>query len=532
LKGDFKISLYLTGENDDNELILSRNYKNCQFTRAIKFELPSLDKFNTSGRLYLEIECLSHTGSFKKGELLSPQKPGQKIALAVIVPTFQREEDIKHVLNTIFTDRELCKNDFKVFIVDNGRTLLEKSESKKEFQKISRRHNIRIIENNNLGGAGGFARGILEGLNQNIFTHFLYMDDDIELDPEVLLRTIVVHSYASTNFSISGTMLDGLDKLKIFEAGAFFNRKKVMHFDALHQNTFLPASTGLNYLTKEIKPDYGGFWYFTISRETVQKVGIHLPVFIRMDDAEFGIRITNAGIPIVVFPSIAIWHMPYYTRPLTWQTYYQFRNTLIVNNLYRNHTVFKTALYIFGRIFRDISIFAYFQADLVISGVRDYIRGPKYLKRKNPILLHKEITSKFKKYEIESYKSFSFPPPDELTSETKPSLLFRILYFFTFGGIFFFKKNNERDNKPVFFDINSYKKNYYKCFSKTSCRYFNRYSGENFVYKYNFNTGIKLLLRSVSVLLNLLIKWKTVKKAWKSSVPELSSIEYWRKYLS
>jgi len=47
---------------------------------------------------------------------------------------------------------------------------------------------VQLIPNKNVGGSGGFARGLVEALQENTYSHFLFMDDDIELDSESIYR--------------------------------------------------------------------------------------------------------------------------------------------------------------------------------------------------------------------------------------------------------------------------------------------------------------------------------------------------------
>lgn len=49
-------------------------------------------------------------------------------------------------------------------------------------------HTITIIHNPNCGGSGGFARGLLEGVNFGC-SHIIFLDDDISLDTNVILKT-------------------------------------------------------------------------------------------------------------------------------------------------------------------------------------------------------------------------------------------------------------------------------------------------------------------------------------------------------
>ena len=46
----------------------------------------------------------------------------------------------------------------------------------------------------------------------------------------------------------------------------------------------------------------------------VEKVGLPLPVFIRGDDVEYGLRLYMRGVDTIVMPGIAVWHEPFYLK--------------------------------------------------------------------------------------------------------------------------------------------------------------------------------------------------------------------------
>jgi GT2 family glycosyltransferase len=47
---------------------------------------------------------------------------------------------------------------------------------------------LNVVPNRNLGGAGGFARGLMWLRQQCWATHVLFMDDDISLETEALAQ--------------------------------------------------------------------------------------------------------------------------------------------------------------------------------------------------------------------------------------------------------------------------------------------------------------------------------------------------------
>ena len=89
-----------------------------------------------------------------------------------------------------------------MFVVDNGRTLpaVELSDEL-----------VTVIPNNNVGGAGGFARGMISALeDERSFSHVLLMDDDVRMSPESIKRTFNLLSLVSDAYSdafINGAML-------------------------------------------------------------------------------------------------------------------------------------------------------------------------------------------------------------------------------------------------------------------------------------------------------------------------------------
>jgi galactofuranosylgalactofuranosylrhamnosyl-N-acetylglucosaminyl-diphospho-decaprenol beta-1,5/1,6-galactofuranosyltransferase len=58
---------------------------------------------------------------------------------------------------------------------------------------------------------------------------------------------------------------------------------------------------------------------------------LSLPIFIKWDDLEFGLRAKEAGYPTVTFPGAAVWHVPWSDKndALDWQAYFHHRNRII-----------------------------------------------------------------------------------------------------------------------------------------------------------------------------------------------------------
>ncbi|MDF5715358.1 MAG: glycosyltransferase, partial [Rhizonema sp. NSF051] len=216
LEGEFETNVYREFyESSKKELLFSQKFQQCQLSDYVKVSLPELRQDKEAGRIYLEITCLSEQGLFTEGLVVTEQEKQRDVSLGIVTCTFKKEVYVKNTVNAILQDSLLQDKQFKVFVVDNGKTL-----NKGDFE-IDK---VKLISNRNVGGAGGFTKGLIEALQEGIYTHFLFMDDDIELDSEVIYRLFSLYEYAKQDFSVSGSMLDFYKKHMLYEAGAVYNK--------------------------------------------------------------------------------------------------------------------------------------------------------------------------------------------------------------------------------------------------------------------------------------------------------------------
>ena len=73
-----------------------------------------------------------------------------------------------------------------------------------------------------------------------------------------------------------------------------------------------------------------------IPTEVIRTIGLSLPVFIKWDDAEYGLRARAHGFPTVSLPGAAVWHVSWGDKDdlVGWQSYFHERNRLITALLY------------------------------------------------------------------------------------------------------------------------------------------------------------------------------------------------------
>ena len=389
LEGDFKVSVYreVNGKNK-KEIIYQEKFEKCQFSNPIKILPINLLQNENAGRIYFEIICSSEQGAFKEACIATDENKTREVSLAIIICTFKKEAYIKNTLTTIFQDKLLQSKNFKIFVVDNGRTLDEA-----DFREAK----LKLVPNINAGGSGGFTRGLIEALEENVYSHFLLMDDDIELESECIYRLFSLYEYANIDFAVAGGLLNLQKKHMLYEAGATYNENsKTRGFapgslTAVNNNIDLRSSSSLNRLLVEEHIDYGGFWFFSFSKEVVKEIKLPLPLFIKIDDIEFCLRIKDLGNKIVAFPSIAVWHQPASAKNLNWEIYYYIRNDLITYAIHYSIEYMDTVQHFTKVILHSLSSFDYNHAEMIIKSFEDYIKGPDFIKNSEPEVLHLNI---------------------------------------------------------------------------------------------------------------------------------------------
>ncbi|NMG18523.1 glycosyltransferase [Brasilonema bromeliae] len=389
LEGDFKVSIYreVNGENN-KEIISQENFEKCQFSEPVKVLPINLLQNENAGRIYFEITCSSEQGAFKEAWIATDENKTRDVSLGIIICTFKKEDYIKNTLAAIFQDKLLETKDLKLFVVDNGRTL-----DKADFTKPK----LKLVPNINAGGSGGFTRGLVEALEENTYSHFLLMDDDIELESECIYRLFSLHEYAKTDFAVAGGLLNLQKKHMLYEAGATYNEdSKTRGFapgslTAANHNIDLRSSSSLNRLLVEEDIDYGGFWFFSFSKDVVEKIKLPLPLFLKIDDIEFCLRIKELGNKIVAFPSLAVWHQPASAKNLNWETYYYARNDLITYAIHYPIGYMDTVKHFTKAIIQSLSKCDYDYVTMLIKSFEDYIKGPDFIKKSEPEKLHFNI---------------------------------------------------------------------------------------------------------------------------------------------
>lgn len=299
------------------------------------------------------------------------------VRLALITPTFNKEDyietNISYLKSHLFNDPS-CKTHF--FVIDNGCSL---NPSLVDDAHIS------VIPNPNVGGSGGFARGMLEVLkNGDKFTHMLLMDDDVSLCAESIKRTINLISILKPEWRksfISGAMLnlDIKDMQRedvgwVTPMGRYISQKPTLRMtlteDLVLNETLDPS--------EEMQENaYAAWWYCALPVKTVKEKGLPLPIFVRGDDAEYGFR---AKPKFITMNSICTWHKDFPTKyNAVIDRYYDLRNGLCAQFAigFAPHSNFLDP--VCEAVNLELNKFGYSNATFALEALEDFFRGPKFL---------------------------------------------------------------------------------------------------------------------------------------------------------
>lgn len=297
------------------------------------------------------------------------------VELALATTTFQKEEYILHNIDAIkreiLDSTEPIAQHFKMFVVDNGRTLDNTAVNDSR---------ITIIPNANVGGAGGFARGMIAAIDARA-SHVLLMDDDVRVMPESFIRTFNLLSLRNKRYHdafLNGAMLSLEQPNLQFEDVAYVREDAA--YARIKHDLLIDSSSDIvenEMINVEVKNAYGAWWYSCIPISAIQEHGFPLPVFVRCDDVEYGMRCKPT---YMCMNGICVWHASFEGRYRASIDGYQYtRNFLIMMSVDDkcSDRLFLTRMH--RTLMTHLRALDYRSADLVLDGFEDYLKGPDFL---------------------------------------------------------------------------------------------------------------------------------------------------------
>ncbi len=278
-----------------------------------------------------------------------------------------------------------------VYVADQGPN---KIKNHPDFADATKKlgDRLKVIEQGNLGGSGGFSRGMDETLRAGRSEYVLIMDDDIMPETEGVLRAAAFADLTHKPTIVGAHMFSMYDPSVLHAYAEVVGTRKWWWGAA--PNTKARHDFGRRnlrntpWLHRRAESDYNGWWMCMIPMRIVREIGLAIPVFIKWDDAEYALRARAAGYPTVSMPGVAAWHVPWLDKndAQDWQAYYHLRNRVVTALL---HSPLKHGGALVSesaeRQLQNLLSMQYSTAALRMLAIEDVLTGPEHLHRDLPV---------------------------------------------------------------------------------------------------------------------------------------------------
>jgi galactofuranosylgalactofuranosylrhamnosyl-N-acetylglucosaminyl-diphospho-decaprenol beta-1,5/1,6-galactofuranosyltransferase len=338
-----------------------------------------LDKFLDGGYLWVEMESYDASAAMWPVRYSTSSRVSETVA-SVVVCTFNRAADCVATIEALTTVAGAAGQIRDVYVVDQGNDLVEDQPG---FPAVADKlgEALHYIRQPNLGGAGGFTRGLYETMGLDSRPDYvIFMDDDIVLEPETANRMVAFADHAIEPLLVGGQML------YLYHPNMLHTSAEYARLDWLKAGIPVhPDEAGID-LTEELPVEwvdaqYNAWWACLLPTKAIEALGYPLPVFFQWDDIEYGIRAREHGFPTVTLPGAAVWHADFSMKDGDdWARYFSHRNSLIAAALHSDFVPKGVTKTLLKEVLRFILSMQYARAAMQITAVEAFLAGPDQLK--------------------------------------------------------------------------------------------------------------------------------------------------------
>nr|WP_232052287.1 glycosyltransferase [Nocardia cyriacigeorgica] len=337
-----------------------------------------LDQYVDGGALWLEFDAVG--AELGISELTwTTAAPERVRPVAIAICTFNRAEDCAHTVAALASDPVVLAAIDAVYVVDQGTDLVQDRPLFQQTLPVFG-DKLRYIRQPNLGGAGGFTRGLYEVSGANEHADVILMDDDILCEPETVLR---LNAFA--NLTVEPTLV-GAQMLFLLNPDYLNVGAEEVHLDKLMHGQKVPKALRNTSMLKKnqerrVDAGYNAWWTCLIPAEVVKKIGLPIPIFFQWDDVEYGVRAREHGFVTVTLPNAAVWHADFYWKDFDdWARYFSTRNSLIVCAMHTDLDGKAITRQLFRNLAEHLVAMQYGLAHTTLQGIEDFLRGPQVLR--------------------------------------------------------------------------------------------------------------------------------------------------------
>ena len=445
------------------------------------------------------------------GSFLTDAPLQQNVKLGVVVTHYNQIKSVSRLIDSFQAFKKQFGEDFgdgvELIIVDNSRTLPDVLSSE----------SVRIIKSPNFGGAGGYSRGKLY-LEENGFTHCIYMDDDVGCDFECVFRVLRIFAFAKIPFSISGTIIDKARGCRVLQVGGKYK----------HGNCWWPllpnldlADVGSVTLIDRFhqRIGFGAFPFYAYPLKSTPNYPF--PFFVRGDDVLFGLQ--NEKTNIVAWPGVGV-SISSSTIILREnpQSLYQDARALFVIELC---TCEKRPLFCLLRVFSRLALtqvfsYKYASVESVFRALRDVLIGPSFFRTH---LDTTQIRQQNKELCLaEQYKWLDL----DLDLEAPPYPRRRMIRYLTLNGLLLprmFMKGRKKAafvQKSFHAPFGSIFRYRYVCYENAA--------GMQLLVEHDKLKMVRSLLKWLFSCIHIAFAFRSVRRSYLAELKDLTSVGFWR----
>jgi len=532
------LSLHLSGTGDVALEILFRtrdgtltclHHQQVDLASDITIPISWIPKITTNapdqaGVIFVRLTAEQDGAWVQSVDFATQDAPLRLPKLAISVTTFRREAVVEQTVERLASF--LAKTEFgaqmQFILVDNGN-----SAEMRDTAQMTR------LVNRNLGGSGGFARGLLEAQAKGC-SHVLFMDDDAAIHMEAIHRTYALLAFAQDpSVAVAGAMIASNRPGDMWENGALFDGKCMRMFGGADLGDIADITDmetaqdfGLEWDKKRglvrapCDTIYAGWWFFAFPIASVRHHPF--PFFVRGDDVSFSLANPFHIVTLNGVVSVAE-DFTMKESPLTW--YLDLRSHLVhhlsLPDMARSRWHLLRMVIWF--VLRNIMRFQYETIAALLLAFKDVMQGPLFFATQGDMAARRAVLGAMQKTE-------KWQPIDNLDLSERRSLrgsqgwrkwIFRatgnghLLPFFTRWG-----------DRVVVPGVN--RGSYTLIWGASQITYLNEAGDMGYQTRQSKRQFVKLSLCLAWQSLRFLVGYQALRSAYRRAYPDLTSAWFWQ----
>lgn len=462
----------------------------------------------SGGMLYVTVRAVTEC-TLSAARFFTETPPASEVRLGVVITHFNRKSFVVPAIKRIRDEllRDPCyAGKIELVVVDNSRNLTPRETE-----------GITCLPNENFGGSGGFARGLMHLSRRGDFTHCLFMDDDASCELESLRRTFALMSYSVGNkFAVAGSLLRENEPYRLIEKGAVFSglcRPLMAGLDMRNVHELLLAESSVEL------PNYGAWWFFGFRISDVESYPF--PFFVRGDDITFSLM---NGFRIMTMNGIGCWGEDFSVKSGPLPIYLDVRSTMFLQLVMKDYRPGKIIRSVLRTLKRQIQSYNYASADSVVIAMLDFCSGPDFWL--DNIDLHdvrNRILSLTPREEL--------TPREDLTAESirfpsgvRKKLLDRVLYGLLLKGLIV-PRFVLRDT--IVYQHKAFHGNPEEIFRSRKILYFVPERDAGYIAQFDGARARAILFKFIAASIFFLRNYQKISEAYAKAVPNMASEAFW-----